>query len=96
MITYEELFGPNWRDGEDDKLDLDEVIKLDAFDEYLVADKYGDSRIRCPKEGCSGSLIIKESRYGYESYIGCTSKACNYYTTIKKLCDRFLKLKNNE
>lgn len=77
------------------KLSIEEAFTVGALDELISSDWQGNSRIECPKNDCTGTLILKESRYGYEPYIGCTSKTCNYYTTIKKVRDKFLVLAQN-
>ena len=71
------------------KITFEEFVLLGVPD-ALVPDNYGNSIVECPNKdrGCDGTLIIKESRNGYAPYIGCTSQACNFYTTFKKVKDK--------
>ena len=66
------------------KLSLIECIIINAF-EALESDENGNSKVKCPNDGCNGTLVLKESRHEYGPYVGCTSKACNFYITIKKM-----------
>lgn len=73
-----------------EKINLEELIilGLDLDDAFRPDDLTGNSIIECPKiheTDCEGTLILRESKYDYGPYIGCGSKACNFYLTIKQL-----------
>lgn len=83
-----------------DKISLEEalLIRVDLDEALSINPSTGDSSIKCPRN-CGGTLVIQPSRNGYGPYVGCNSKACNFYTTVKKIKDREAEIQskhNNE